>query len=110
MTAAERCAERFSPPHAEHVRILTRDLRKSVDQLADLRDAGHGSSPRVCIITILEHIFHLVFLIEMLFLKAMELASQIKNKISDLMHAVNEGIKDVEMQGAKTLQGRLVSI
>ena len=49
MAAAEKCAERFSPPHAEHVRILTRDLRKSVDQLADLRDAGHGSSPRVYI-------------------------------------------------------------
>lgn len=40
----------------------------------------------------------------------MELASQIKNKIADLMHAVNEGIKDVEMQGAKTLQGRLVFV
>lgn len=47
MSAAEKCAERFSPPHAEHVRFVTRDLRKAVDNLADLRDAGHGSSPQV---------------------------------------------------------------
>lgn len=63
MIAAERCAERFSPPRAENVRILTRDLRKSVDQLADLRDAGHGSSPQVfeCNIFIFEDFVYVYY-------------------------------------------------
>ncbi|XP_049881942.1 vinculin [Pectinophora gossypiella] len=84
LTSAQRAAEHLAPHHADAVRRTVRSGGINADHLCDERQFGRGRES-----------------------KALNLAADLRSQLNEVDSIVNEGVRDAEKQGGKTMQARL---
>ncbi|CAH0731450.1 unnamed protein product, partial [Brenthis ino] len=84
LTSAQRAAEHVRPARAAVLRRTVRSGGNNADQLCDERQYGRGLES-----------------------KALSLASELRNQVNEVDDVVNEGVREAEKQGGKTIAARL---